>query len=154
MHGLGGIVKMNSPGFKVGDKVVINGRDEATIVKVDHPVKDDANRVGALVEFSDKNLIPPQMEVPYRSIAPHVSLPVGQPTSGPGVSPPVKVVTGSKATVTINGQPVAFVDPDKVSYSIDPANCIHNWELHKGFSFDKLICSKCNEKKHYNPMEG
>ena len=43
---------------------------------------------------------------------------------------------------------------NSMDLKIDPSMCVHNYKLHKGFNFDKLICDRCGNKKHYNPMEG
>lgn len=61
--------------FKVGDEVFYHSKNKAKVIKTDEPVKDDNNKPGALIEFEDTSLIPPQMAVPYHTLT-H-SLPSG-----------------------------------------------------------------------------
>ncbi len=134
MYGLGVINKMNnttmrSAGFALGDKVIHAGQHHGKIVKLDFPVKHDSNKPGAIIEFDDKNLIPPQMEVPYKTIV--KALPKG---SGITVPPPAVYVE-------------LIVELENIDSEYNCPVCGEKWKEtwhNTGIWHD---CLKCNARK-------
>ena len=150
MYGLAGIKKMNYSYFKLGDRVIHAGRHHGKIIKLDYPVKDDGNKPGALMEFDDKGVIPPQMGVSYNSII------KAFPTGGPGTRSGTKVMTGAKAVLKIDGVEVAFAPVDGYSCSAklitntdtNCPSCGDVWKETPHIVGDMWYdCIKCNKTK-------
>lgn len=79
---------MSTLKFKVGDKVDYFG-NIGTVTGLDVPVKNDFNKPGALVQWDNKGLVPPEMAVPYSKLQfVGTSLPIGnQAVYGLGEDP-------------------------------------------------------------------
>ena len=100
MNGLSTIWNLNNlpklpPGFNVGDKVVYNGH-KGVILKSGYPVKEDGNNLGALIEYEDKDLIPSQMGIPYRSLKHRISVMLSVKTHCPVCSAEWKETVGNR----------------------------------------------------------
>jgi len=121
---------MSDKKFKVGDKVDHYGHI-GVITATSVSNKDDGGKLGAMVEWDDKNLVPPEMRIPYKDLLfvgeKNTSLPAG---CGFGLSP-----------VSTNAV------PDTPNCELVCPVCRNEWQetiIMKNKYYD---CLTCNSKK-------
>lgn len=141
MYGLGTIQNMNKS-FKVKDRIDYQG-NLGTIIKIDVPVKDDNGKLGALVEWDNDQLVPPQMAVPYRFLLyAGQSLPVGQAN--------VSIATAGNSgnqTFNVDVPEVKMNDERPINPDVACPACGSIWTKtphQTGVWYD---CVKCNKTK-------
>lgn len=135
--------------FQLGDRVTYNG-SVAEIIKLNVPVPYGNNGMGATIEFENKNLIPPTMDVPYDKLIyfgpkKQQGLPVGQAnTASPFVKydddDAVELDDDLDVSDFLMGQPI-FGD-DKKEECV-----IHDWVEKPLFTSTYTACSKCGKER-------
>lgn len=132
--------------FKIGDRVDYYGKT-GVVIKLDVPVANGP--IGALVEWEDKDLIPPQMEIPYSQLlfvssnntmkVHNNTLPVGNQS--------MYGVVGGDSDDDLDIWSMAYGEDSSVNTETHCPVCRSEWKETWISHRPVYDCLKCNKKK-------